>query len=90
MLNNEGLTGILHVKKFAGTGIRTHDLPRPSGSSSQPHPPYRLRPLLACMFGLLLVVNTLGDLAVAALAIVSVTSYRTQSLYIQRSSCPSA
>ena len=33
---------------------------------------------------------TLGDLAVAAIATVLVTSNQTQSLYIQKSRCPSA
>ena len=85
---NTYLTEILRVKNFAGTGIQTHNLPTQSFFIIAT--PYSLRPLLACMVGPQLVASTLGDLAVAAIATVSVNSNQTQSLYLQKSSCPSA
>ena len=82
------LTEISEVKNFAGTGIRPHNLPTQSFSIIAR--PYRLRLLLACMVRPQLVASTLGDLAVVAIATVSVKSNQTQSLFIQKSSCPSA
>ena len=79
------LTEILQAKNFARTGIQTNDF-QPSHSSSKPHLPYRLRPLLACTIWPELEARTMGDLAAAAIATVSVTINQTQSLYIQWSS----
>ena len=46
--------------------------------------------LLSCTVGPQLVASTHGELAAAAIATVLVTSKQTQSLYMQRSSCPAA
>ena len=73
-------------ENFAGTGIRTHDLPTSiffiatvtflTGFSASSCKPYTAGPLL--------VASSLGDLVVAAIATISVTSKQTQNLYIQK------
>ena len=68
------LTEIWRVKNFAKTLPALGFKP----TTFRPRLPYRLWPLLACTVGAQLVASTLGDLAAAAIATVSVSSNHTQ------------
>ena len=64
---------ISKMKNFAGTRIRTHDLPTQLFSIIAA-PSYRLRPLMAGTVKPQLPACTLGDLAAAAMAAIATVS----------------
>ena len=79
------LTKFLKVKIFAGTRIRTHNLPAQSFFIRAEPFSQALAP--SGLHSQVPISSYLGDLAVAARTTVSFISNQTQSVYIQ---CPSA